>query len=107
MTKVPVLYYNTVTLSYSQTAKINLDPRCNGVTVRNAGNINVIFDDEVILPGQSKTVGGNLGEIFIGRKDLYFGSSAGVTPPLVYLCYITQKFYVPRQPGDPDVMENI
>jgi hypothetical protein len=89
------LYYNTSTQGYTQPQKVTLDRFCNGVTVINAGTSNVVFDDEILVPGESKAISGNRKEIFIGRKDLSF-SGAGTN-----LCYVTQKYYVKLDPTNP------
>ncbi len=93
-----ILYYNTVTQAYSVATKIVVQDKCNGITIRNAGNSFLIMDDEIIQPGQSKAIGGNRLEYFIGRKDISFTAQTPVQPaPRVDLCYVTQKFYVERR----------
>lgn len=88
------LYYNTTTQQYNSNQKIIIDPRCNGITVKNAGTSVLIFDDEQLQPTQSKMIGGNRKEIMVGRKDISF-TGAGTN-----LAYVTQKFYVKFDPLD-------
>jgi hypothetical protein len=65
---------------------------CNGFTVRNIGTATVVFMGDPLAAGEVKQVGGNRGEIYVGRLDLKF-SGVGTTAALV-----TQKYYmnVPR-----------
>jgi hypothetical protein len=93
--KEEFLYYNTTTQAYALPQKVTIDRYCNGITLINAGTSNVIFDDEIIVPGESKAISGNRKEIFVGRKDISF-AGAGVN-----LCFVTQKFYVKLPPNDP------
>lgn len=108
MCKRQYRYYNTTTQGYSAPVqKIVIDRKCNTITVRNAGNSLVIYDDEIIQPGQSKTIGGNQDEIFIGRKDLAFQPTTNQPIPQpqplprVDFAYVTQKFYIELDPTDP------
>lgn len=88
------LYYNNDTKGYAVPAKITFDRLCNGYTVRNAGNTIVVINDEEIQPGQSKAVGGNRNEIFIGRLDIFFRDQTVQPVPRTPYFYVTQKFYV-------------
>lgn len=90
------LYYNTTVQAYSANQKVQIDRRCNGITVLNAGTNAFLFDDELIQPGESKSINGNRKEIFVGRKDLTFP-----TPNPGNLAYITQKYYVKLDSNDP------
>jgi len=93
------LRYNTDTRIYQQAAKVTLDRLTNGVTVKNNGNTVCLFNSDPLLPGESKAVGGNYGEIYTGRLDISFNviglTPAPVTP--VNSAVVTYKFY---QPGD-------
>lgn len=90
------LYYNTNVQIYTQNQKVQIDRRCNGITVLNNGTNNALFDDEIILPGESKSISGNRKEIFVGRKDLTFP-----TPNPGNSVVVTQKFYVKLDQNDP------
>lgn len=99
-----ILYYNTVTQSYSFPQKVVIQDKCNGFTIRNAGNSILIMDDEQIQPGESKAIGGNRNEYFVGRKDISFAPQAVQPAPRIDLCYVTQKYYVDRKgPTDPNL----
>jgi hypothetical protein len=92
---VPVeklLQYNLSTQIYAVQCEVPVMENCNGFTVRNVGTANVIVMGDTLAPNESKSVGGNRGEIFVGRIDLKF-SGAGTT-----LALITQKYYmnIPR-----------
>ena len=95
------LYYNTVTQQYVQAAKITVQYKCNAITVKNLGTTLVIFDDEVLQPGQSKSFGGNRKEVFVGRKDLAFQTQTPPPTTIINLAVITQKYYMDIKSGDP------
>ena len=59
MEREETLYYYFHSDQYTQTQNLNIDKFCNGLTVKNAGTTLLIFDLETILPGESKTIGGN------------------------------------------------
>lgn len=93
---VPVeklLQYNLSTQIYSIQCEIPVMQNCNGFSVRNVGTANVVVMGDTLAPNESKSIGGNRGEIFVGRIDLKF-TGAGTT-----LALVTQKYYmnVPRQ----------
>jgi hypothetical protein len=92
---VPVeklLQYNLSTQVYSKTQEIPVQENCNGFTVRNIGTATVVIMGDELATNESKSIGGNRGEIFVGRIDLKF-KGAGTM-----LCLVTQKYYmnVPR-----------
>lgn len=105
--RIRPLYYNTVVLAYATAQKIDLDNRCNGITVKNAGTTQVIIDDEILQPGESKAIGGNLGEIFIGRKDIYFQVPTPAPAVITNLAYVTVKFYVPVPDAGPNYVKEL
>lgn len=93
----PTYCYNILTGTYSQDGDVKTEPFCNGYTVRNIGDTLVIVSGMAILPalvpgtpGESVAVGGNLGEIFIGRLTVRFAAPIGANP----LVEITQKYYI-------------
>lgn len=92
---VPVeklLQYNLSVQIYGVNTDIPVMENCNGFTVRNIGTANVVIMGDTLAPNESKAVGGNRGEIYVGRLDLKF-TGAGTT-----LCLVTQKYYmnIPR-----------
>lgn len=100
MCKERPLHFNTTVQKYVLPQKVVIDNLCNSITVRNAGNSLLIFDDEVIQPGANKVIGGNRLEIFIGRKDISFQPTTNQDIPVpqptprVDVAYVTQKFYI-------------
>jgi hypothetical protein len=92
---VPVeklLQYNLSVQIYQVATDIPVMENCNGFTVRNIGTATAIFMGDALAAGEVKQVGGNRGEIYVGRLDLKF-TGAGTTMALV-----TQKYYmnIPR-----------
>jgi hypothetical protein len=83
---------NKITIQVG-TSQVQIGNNVNGFDVKNAGNTIVVFNQEPLQPGESQTVGGNAGEIFAGRVDIYFQLPvpAPVTP--VNMCWITIKYY--------------
>lgn len=102
-----ILYWNTHVMAYSVPAKVDFDNRTNGFVVKNAGNQLLIFDDETLQPGESKAYSGNKGEIFVGRKDLYFAIPAGFVGTAVNLAFVTVKYYTPMDKNAPNVVRDI
>lgn len=93
---VPVeklLQYNLSVQIYGINCEIPVMENCNGFTVRNIGTATVVIMGDPLAAGEVKQVGGNRGEIYVGRLDLKF-TGAGTQMALV-----TQKYYmnIPRQ----------
>lgn len=73
---------------------------CCGFIAINTGDDAVTVNDQVLYPGvpgtsigDSMTVGGNLGEIFLGQINVKF-AGVGVAPQVT----INQKFYILDKP---------
>jgi hypothetical protein len=94
-------YCDTNTLQYTTQSKINLDSLCNGITVKNAGNIICLVDDEPIQPGESKRFGFSEMQIFCGRHDIGFTIVGMAVVPAVQIpsAWITQIFYIDTPKG--------
>lgn len=92
-----ILYYDVHTDIYAQPQKVNIDERCNGMVIKNAGTTLLITDGETLQPGESKSYGGNRLEILTGRHEFFFQTQT--PPPLVItnLAIVTQKIYVDPQ----------
>ena len=92
---VPVeklLQYNLSTQIYNVSCELPVMENCNGFTFRNTGTATCTVMGDPLAAGEVKQVGGNRGEIYVGRLDIKF--SATGTRSLV----VTQKYYmnVPR-----------
>lgn len=85
--------YNTNTFTFSAGVNAPLDPYCNGIVVENLGTSVLVFQGDPIQPGNSKTIGGNHGEIYIGRIDILFTNPLALPAP-VNNAFITQKYYI-------------
>lgn len=86
-------FYNTTTQEYKSLRSVNVDKLCNGFIVNNAGTTIVTLNGEPLQPGQSKTVGGNEGEIYVGRIDLAFIIPSPAPTVINNSAWVTQKFY--------------
>jgi hypothetical protein len=106
MQEKDILYYNTVTHIYGAPQKIDFDIRTNGFVIKNGGNTILIVDDEQLQPGESKSIGGNKGEIFIGRKDISFTVQAGNLTP-TFICVVTVKYYVKIDAQSPNYVKEL
>jgi hypothetical protein len=86
--------YNFTQQEYRSLHSVNIEQKCNGVTVLNAGNTVATWNGIPIAPGVSLTIGGNQGEEFIGRVDInfYLPTPAPATPQ--NSAWVIQKFYV-------------
>jgi hypothetical protein len=95
MCQETILFYNISTDTYQLNTSVTPDKNLNGFTVKNSapiGGNTVFINGDPLVPGESKTVGGNRGEIFRGRIDITF-----LVPALgVNSVVLTQKFYVRR-----------
>ena len=98
---VPVeklLQYNLSVQIYDASLQVPVMENCNGFSVRNiaplVGGATVIVMGDPLLPGQVKNIGGNRGEIYVGRLDIKFTPGGGIQQ-----CLVTQKYYmnVPRK----------
>jgi hypothetical protein len=92
---VPVeklLQYNLSVQIYQVSLEVPVMENCNGFTIRNIGAATVTVMGDPLAAGEVKNIGGNRGEIYVGRLDIKF-SGAGAQAALV-----TQKYYmnVPR-----------
>jgi hypothetical protein len=88
-----LLGYNTSVQTYKRAKQVVIDRLCNGVVIKNAGNTLVVIQSDTLQPGESKSIGGNSGEVFIGRVDINFQLPAVIPVPVVNLVQVTQKFY--------------
>jgi len=90
------LDYTTRTTPTGQALNITLDPWSNGLSVKNTGNSICIFNDDPLLPGESKTIGGNKGELLRGRYALKFQTPATAPPGYVQndQAVVTEKYYL-------------
>lgn len=84
-----LLNYSWSVQRYESQKQVVLDPYCNGIVVKNAGTSVLIIQGDPLQPNESKSIGGNYAEIFVGRVDVSFVAGVG----LVNLAIVTQKFY--------------
>ena len=94
-------YCDTNTLQYTTQSKINLDTLCNGLTVKNNGNIICLIDDEPLQPGESKSFGFSEMQIFRGRHNIGFTTAGMAVIPAVQVpsAWVTQTFYIATPKG--------
>jgi hypothetical protein len=92
------LKYNTSTTLYTPAdPEVIREKNCNGFTVTNIGDTNIRVNGKILFAsatpltsqGDSFSVGGNRGEIYVGKIKLEFITPIGLTP----LVEIVQKFY--------------
>lgn len=88
--------YNTTTQEYTSLRSVNVDKLCNGFTVNNVGTTICLVNGDPLQPGDSKTVGGNVGEVYVGRIDLAFMVPDPAPSEIINSAFVTQKFYVPE-----------
>jgi len=91
------LRYNTTgAVPIVQSQYVKRANNCNGFTAINTGDDPVTVNDQILYPGipgttlgDSMSVGGNAGEIYLGQIKVTF-SGIGANPQ----CQIVQKFYI-------------
>jgi hypothetical protein len=89
--------YNITVAPYTSSQDVPVVERCNGYTVTNVGDTIAEVNGMVIFPsatpatdlGDSRSVGGNVGEIYRGNIRLLFRQPLGANPAVE----IIQKFY--------------
>jgi hypothetical protein len=94
LTRDKFLHYDSKTIVTAIPGAAALPDWINGLTVENTGNTNLFWDQNLILPGDFKAVGGNYGEIYLGTCSLRWKLPA--IPPAVPQneATITVKFYI-------------
>lgn len=98
-----LLHYNVATYQYVSPQDLRIDRFCNGLLIHNVGTTYLYANGDVIIPGGSKTIGGNYGEIFTGPLELKFVTQSPAPGTITNMATITQKFYTNQnnelQPG--------
>jgi hypothetical protein len=87
------LKYSISNVLYQRQISVTVDRLCNGFSAKNAGNTIVLLNGEPLQPGESKSVGGNYAEVFVGRIDVAFAMPDPAPGTPVNACYVTQKTY--------------
>jgi hypothetical protein len=89
-----LLQYNLSVQIYNADVQAPVMENCNGFTIRNLGTALVTVMGDPLSTGQVKNVGGNRGEIYVGRLDIKFTNTGAQTQSVL----VTQKYYmnVPR-----------
>jgi hypothetical protein len=91
------LYYTDAETVYSDAGQVSFDSFSNGWVIKNTGTTLLIIDGkETLQPTESKSFGGNVGEIYVGQKRISFKTQA--IPPAVITnqATVTEKIYVKR-----------
>jgi hypothetical protein len=83
--------------NYFSTQRIEIIPYCNGITFTNLGDTTITVDGMVLYPGtigsiigDSRTIGGNEGEILAKKQITITFPVGGLNPNLE----VIQKIYV-------------
>ncbi len=90
-----VMYkYREVEQAYGEQMRVIYPPYTNGYSLFNNGNTNIILNNtETLVPGASKSVGGNLGELYDGRLDVKFEVPNPAPPIPANSAVFTFKYY--------------
>lgn len=93
--------FKNICLPYDQATQVYTNPRdvqwakwLNGFVINNVGTTWIYFNGGRILPGQSKTFGGNFAELYKGNLDFRFFTQSPPPATVVNQVEITQKFYI-------------
>jgi len=91
--RLPLYRYYFNVQTYTVNTVPELDPLTNGIDVRNTGNTLVSFNGCTLQPGESKSVGGNLGEILDMRIQFIFSLPVPAPPIPANAVELTLKNY--------------
>ena len=98
MERKDFLEYDLQTLTYQLSGWYDVSRNCNGFAVTNVGDVDCKVNDQIFYAGvpgtslgDSRTYGGNRGELYKGKIKVAFASPpVGVAPSIE----IVQKVYV-------------
>ena len=92
-----VQIYSFSVQNYQVSGFYTVEPYCNGFTVTNIGNTIVQVNDQIFYPGvigvslgDSRSFGGNQGEIYKGQIKVSFQFPLGTLPNIE----VVQKIYI-------------
>jgi len=88
------LEYNFVDNVITEPRLVDFDRRCNGFVVKNTGTTLVRIMGENLSPGESKSIGGNYGEIYVGRLKIDFVTQTPAPAVITNSATVSQKVYV-------------
>lgn len=96
--KSDFLPYDEKTIVVNQAGAVGLPDFINGLTVENSGNTNLFWDEDLIIPGDFKAVGGNFREIYVGDCVLKFALPDIPPANPENMATVSVKFYVDYKP---------
>lgn len=94
MGKKCLLYYDTSVQRISSPGQVQPSGLLNGISVRNEGTTNILFQNDVIVPGAFKSINGNSGEVYVAPITIRFQVPDPAPATVTNMAVITQKFYV-------------
>ena len=86
--------WNQFSGTYVRAGEVQWQKWLNGFLVENTGTTWLYFAGALILPGASKSYGGNRAEIYRGRLDYRFLTQTPAPGTITNQVQITQKFYL-------------
>lgn len=92
-----LLEYDSQTHQVTMPGAVALPKYVNGITVKNSGTVDLYWDQDKIVAGDFKALGGNLGEIYKGRLSLRWKVQSPAPSPAIQMATVTIKFYVNRE----------
>src|SRR5262245_24856278 len=97
VTRQALLRWDMMVTTLKASGWFDIPRNCNGFMVTNTGDVIVQVNDQLLYPGtigtslgDSKSFGGNYGEVYVGKLKLAFANpTAGVQPAVevVYKVY--------------------
>lgn len=89
-----LVQYDEFVQIITEPKKVVRDPYCNGYVVKNIGNTILLINLDPLQPGEFRSMGGNLMEIYQGRIEIKFGAQVtDLADPPVTMGVCTQKYY--------------
>jgi hypothetical protein len=89
-----LLRYDKQTRIVVQPGAMALPEFVNGVTVKNSGTVDLYWDDDKIVAGDFKSLGGNLGERYTGDVTLKWIEQTPPPATVIQQATVTIKFYI-------------
>jgi len=87
--------YRTVEQSYGEQQRVIFPNYLNGYTIRNEGTTLLVINNtaDMLLPGESKSVGGNVGELFDGQLNISFQVQTPAPAIISNIAVVSMKYY--------------
>lgn len=94
MKRSDFIVWNESTDPVTIPGEVQLNRFVNSVTVINSGTVNVLVNNDLLVPGAWKSFGGEPRSIFGGKIELKWVEQVPAPVPAIEMVTVTQIFYV-------------